>query len=55
MIRCKLAKYQAMLAAAKKAGNKAEAGKLEVKVKKAEEEMRKSTQSFKDRGASEQN
>ena len=55
MIRCKVAKYEAQLAAAKKAGHDNEVAKMTNKLVKAKAEFSKSQQSFKARGASEQN
>ena len=55
MIKCKLAKYEAQLAAAKKAGHDNEVAKMTNKVVKAKAEWAKSQQSFKARGASEPN
>jgi len=55
MIKCKVAKLEGQLAAAKKADHKKEIAKLETQLVKAKAALSKSVQSFKDRGASEQN
>ena len=51
MIKCKVAKYKAQLAAAKKANNQGEIQKSEASLAKAEAELKKSIASFKSRGA----
>lgn len=53
MIKCKVAKLQAQLAAAKTAKNQKEISKLTVSLKKAQDTLTKSTKSFKSRGAEE--
>lgn len=55
MLKCKVAKLEAQLAAAKKADHKGEVAKLTNQLVKAKAAMSKSVQSFKSRGASEQN
>jgi len=53
MIKCKVDKYKAMLAAAKKAGNAKEASKAEKGLRKATALLQKSQSSFSKRGAKE--
>jgi hypothetical protein len=53
MIKCKVEKYKAQLAAAKKAKNDREVSKAEANLHKAEAQLNKSIASFKSRGAEE--
>jgi len=55
MIKCKITKIQAELAAAKKNGSAHDLAKLRLKLSKAQIELKKSVHSFKSRGASENN